>query len=143
VLGDVLKTRVYDLARWINENHHECGFQTSPIPAASLSKPPSAELRPDQTDQDTLPPYHVLDRIIEHAVESEDDETTIVARTGFPADLVGSIVRMIDRSQFKRDQAPVVLKVTGRAFGPGRPMPLAMKSTPWPANGQGSHDKGR
>jgi len=128
-LGDVSKTRIYELSRWINANFQECGFRTPPIPESSITKAPSAELRPNQTDQDSLPPYEVLDRIIEHAVELEDDEAAIISQTGFDAALIRKTLRMIDRAQYKRDQAPVVLKVTSRAFGRGRPMPIVMKQS--------------
>ena len=88
---------------------------------------PSAELRPNQTDQDTLPPYELLDQIIERHVEREQSTRQIIEETDLDPDLVRQIARMIDRAQYKRDQAAVVLKVTDRAFGPGRPMPIAMR----------------
>lgn len=127
VLGDVTKTRIYELARWINAHHAACGFAMAPIPEKSLTKPPSAELRPNQTDQDTLPDYAVLDEIVERYIEREECEATIIAETGFDPALVRKTLGMIDRAQYKRDQAPVVLKTTSRAFGRGRPMPIVMK----------------
>jgi NAD+ synthase (glutamine-hydrolysing) len=127
VLGDVVKTRIYELSRWINSNHAACGFAQPPIPESSLTKPPSAELRPNQTDQDTLPPYDILDQIVERYIEREQSIDTIVADTGLDPGLVRRYTQMIDRAQFKRDQAPVIPKVTWRAFGRGRPMPIAMK----------------
>jgi NAD+ synthetase len=129
VLGDVLKTVVYELARWINTQHEELGFSCPPIPEASITKLPSAELRPDQTDQDSLPPYEVLDEIITGHV---DLELTVdeIARSGhIEPSLVEQYTQVIDRVQYKRDQAAIILKVTGRAFGRGRPMPVVMKST--------------
>ncbi len=126
-LADLTKTRIYQLSRWMNEHHIECGFSQPPIPQNSIDKPPSAELRPNQTDQDTLPPYDLLDQIIERRIELEQCEATIIAETGFDAALVRRTLSMIDRAQYKRDQAPVVLKVMGRAFGPGRPMPIVMR----------------
>jgi NAD+ synthase (glutamine-hydrolysing) len=127
VLGDMTKTRIYDLARWINAHSVELGFAQPPIPQASIDKPPSAELRPNQTDQDTLPPYDLLDQIIERYIELEQSTSTIIEETGFDESLVRKTAEMIDRAQFKRDQAPVILKVSGRAFGRGRPMPIVMK----------------
>lgn len=126
-LGDLTKTRIYELARWINANHAACGFAQPPIPQNSIDKPPSAELRPNQTDQDTLPPYDILDQIIERRIELEQTSETIITETGFDAAVVRKTLTMIDRAQFKRDQAPVVLKVTGRAFGRGRPMPIVAR----------------
>lgn len=126
-LADLTKTRVYELARWINCHFQECGYTSAPIPQKSIDKPPSAELRPNQTDQDSLPPYDLLDQIIERRIELDQSETTIVAESGIDAEVVGKCMGMIDRAQFKRDQAPVVLKVTGRAFGRGRPMPIVMR----------------
>jgi NAD+ synthase (glutamine-hydrolysing) len=126
-LADLTKTRIYELARWINANFEECGYASPPIPQNSIDKPPSAELRPNQTDQDTLPPYDVLDQIIERRIELEQGEATILAESGIDPSIVRKSLGMIDRAQFKRDQAPVVLKVTGRAFGRGRPMPIVMR----------------
>lgn len=125
-LGDLLKTQVYELSRWINAHHHECGFGKPPIPDASIAKPPSAELRPNQTDQDTLPPYEKLDEIIRRYVDHEEDAESIIAATGFDAKLVRSVARQIDSSEYKRKQAAIILKVNPRTFGPGRPMPAAM-----------------
>ena len=142
VLGDLTKTRIYALARWINANFAACGFARPPIPENSILKPPSAELRPNQTDQDTLPPYEELDQIVERAIEREQSLQTIVEETGLNAELVRRTLQMIDRAQYKRDQAPVILKVTGRAFGRGRPMPIVMKGESsvvngqWPSNGE-------
>ncbi|MAE60626.1 MAG: NAD+ synthase [Planctomycetaceae bacterium] len=132
VLSDVPKTLVYEVARWINTEacplFAACGGQ--PIPLDSIRKPPSAELRPDQTDQDSLPPYEVLDQIIDRYVEREQSVRQIIDETGYDGDLVQRFVRLIDRSEYKRKQAPPGLKVTGRAFGFGRRMPLAMRHEP-------------
>ncbi len=127
VLGDVVKTRVYDLARWVNDHPASCGFARPPIPPRSLTRPPSAELRPGQTDQDTLPPYRDLDVIVERHVEREQSVGQIVEETEFDAPFVQRVVRLIDRAQFKREQAAPILKVTPRTFGRGRPMPIAMR----------------
>jgi NAD+ synthase (glutamine-hydrolysing) len=127
VLGDVLKTRVYAISRWINANPGALGFDGPPIPERSITRPPTAELRPDQTDQDSLPPYEVLDAIIERAVDRDQSAAQIVAETPHDADLVESIVRLIDRTEYKRHQAAIIPKVSPRAFGRGRPMPIVMR----------------
>jgi NAD+ synthase (glutamine-hydrolysing) len=129
VLGDVVKTKVYTLARWVNDNHAACGFARAPIPDSTLTKPPSAELRPDQTDQDSLPPYDILDQIIDRYVDREESVEHIIEVTAFDRQTVEHFARLIDRSQYKREQAALVLKVTQRAFGRGRPMPVVMRST--------------
>jgi NAD+ synthetase len=129
VLGDIVKTRVYALARWINAHHAERGFAGPPIPESTITKPPSAELRPDQTDQDSLPPYDVLDVIIERSVELEQSVDRIISETGIDAETVRQFVHMIDRAEYKRQQAALVLKVTQRTFGRGRPMPIVLRST--------------
>ncbi|MCH2161804.1 MAG: NAD+ synthase [Phycisphaerales bacterium] len=124
VLGDVLKMDVYGLAHWMNANPAAGGFAMPPIPASTITKPPSAELRPDQLDQDSLPPYEVLDEIVRRWVEEEQSGQRIIAETGADAELVTGVLRMIDVAQFKRDQAPVIPKVSRRAFGRGRPWPV-------------------
>ena len=128
ILSDVPKTMVWSLARWINDAaasrlRATCGGPV--IPESSITKPPSAELRPDQTDQDSLPPYEQLDRIIELYVEQEQSAGAIIDRTGFDAQTVLRVVRLIDLNEYKRKQAAPGLKVTGRAFGFGRRMPIA------------------
>jgi len=130
VLGDVMKTRCYELAKWINEHHADLGFDGPPIPENTITKPPSAELIHDQTDQDTLPPYEVLDRIIERFIDREQSIESIAQETGLEIDLVESMARLIDRAQYKREQAAVIPKVTPRAFGRGRVMPIVMKGLP-------------
>ncbi len=116
-IGDVPKTMVYQLAR------HLSG-PSARIPEGSLTKPPSAELKPDQTDQDRLPPYDLLDAVLHRYIEKEQSIEEIV-RDGFDAELVRKVVRMVTYSEYKRRQAPLVLKVTGRAFGSGRRIPIA------------------
>ena len=127
VIGDLVKTRVYALARWINASHALCGFDAPPIPQRSITKPPSAELRPNQTDQDTLPPYELLDEIIVRYIDLEESAEQISTDPTLDDELVHEIVLMIDRAQYKRDQSALVLKVSPRTFGRGRPMPIAMK----------------
>ena len=119
VLGDVPKTMVYELARFMNR-------QRELIPMSIIDKAPSAELRPDQKDQDTLPPYGILDQIIQlYLVEAHSCEE-IVAR-GFSPDTVRWVIRTIERNEYKRRQAAPVLRVTSKAFGMGRRLPIAAK----------------
>ena len=126
VLADVTKTRVYRLSRWINANHAAIGLAEPPIPQRSIDKAPSAELRPGQTDQDSLPPYDVLDGIVERYVEERLEPAAIVA-AGFDEATVHRVVRLIDLSEYKRRQAAIALKVTSVAFGSGRRFPVAWR----------------
>ena len=128
VLSDVPKTLVYELAEWINA-HADLprGSAGHAIPPATIEKPPSAELRPDQKDSDSLPDYPVLDRIIEAYVERHQSADRITAETGFDAETVRRVVRLIDGNEYKRKQAAPGLKVTARAFGFGRRMPIAQR----------------
>ena len=121
IISDVPKTMVYRLARHINT---AAGREI--IPENVLTKPPSAELRPDQKDQDSLPPYDQLDAILARYVECEQSADQIIS-AGFPAETVRQIIRLVDRNEYKRKQASPGLKVTGRAFGPGRRMPIAQR----------------
>ncbi len=120
VIGDLVKTRVYALSRWVNRNGEV-------IPEAILTKAPSAELRPDQKDTDSLPPYDVLDPILEAYVERYETPAQIVAEYGFPAAIVEHIVRLVERTEYKRQQAAPVLKVTPKSFGMGRRFPIAAR----------------
>ena len=120
VIGDLVKTRVYAVCRWVNRDHEV-------IPWAILHKPPSAELRPDQKDTDSLPPYEVLDPILEAYVERYETPEQIAQAYGFPLDLVQQVVRLVERSEYKRQQAAPVLKVTSKSFGMGRRFPIAVK----------------
>ena len=117
-IKDVPKTLVYDLVRWRNVQPG-----TAPIPERVVDKPPSAELRPDQKDTDSLPPYEVLDPIIEAYVEEDRSPEEIVATGGDPA-LVDRVVTMIDRAEYKRRQAPPGVKITPKAFGRDRRLPI-------------------
>jgi len=120
VIGDLVKTRVYAVCRWLNRDGEL-------IPAAILDKPPSAELRPDQKDTDSLPPYEVLDPILEAYVERYETPEAIAAANGFAPDLVQHVVHLVERSEYKRQQAAPVLKVTPKSFGMGRRFPIAVK----------------
>jgi len=117
VIADVPKTLIYRIARWINREREL-------IPEASITKPPSAELRPGQTDQDSLPPYEVLDQILEEYVVRLKTPAEIIA-AGIPETEVRRVVRLIDLSEYKRRQAAPGLKVTTKAFGIGRRIPIA------------------
>lgn len=119
VLADVLKTHCYQLAHWINRTQEI-------IPWPSLHKPPSAELRPNQKDQDSLPPYDTLDAILSLLIEEEYSFTEILDR-GFPEETVRFIVRTLSQNEYKRQQSAPVLKVTRHAFGLGRHFPIAQK----------------
>ena len=120
VIGDLVKTRVYAVCRWLNREQEV-------IPRAILEKPPSAELRPDQKDTDSLPPYEVLDPILEAYVERYEPPEKIAREHGFPLELVQQVVRLVERSEYKRQQAAPVLKVTSKSFGLGRRFPIAVK----------------
>jgi len=123
VIADVPKTMVYRVARWRNRTAGR-----AEIPEASLTKAPSAELRPNQTDQDSLPPYDVLDDILQRHIEQHQPPEEIVA-AGFDAATVDRVVRLVRGSEFKRKQAAPGLRVTDRAFGTGWRMPIAAKIT--------------
>jgi len=120
VIGDLVKTRVYAVCNWLNR-------EKEVIPAAILLKPPSAELRPGQMDTDSLPPYEVLDPIVESYVERYETPECIVEKHGFTLELVQQVVHLIERSEYKRQQAAPVLKVTSKSFGMGRRFPIAVK----------------
>ncbi len=128
VISDVPKMMVYDLARHINALAEGQG-RAGPIPENTITKPPSAELRPNQTDQDSLPPYDVLDAILERYVEQEKSPREIV-REGFDEAIVLKVARLVDFAEYKRKQMPPGLKVTSRAFGTGRRMPIAQRYNP-------------
>jgi NAD+ synthetase len=117
VINDVPKTLVYDLARYVNRAREV-------IPVSSITKPPSAELKPNQTDQDTLPPYDVVDAIVEGYVERGLDPATLVRR-GLDPVVIADVVSRIDRNEYKRRQAAPGLRITPKAFGVGRRFPIA------------------
>lgn len=119
VISDVPKTKIYELARWINRDREV-------IPRDTITKPPSAELKPDQKDQDTLPPYDLLDEILRLYVEENLSAHDIIAR-GFEEKTVRWVARRVDLNEWKREQAAPGLKVTSRAFGLGRRMPVAQR----------------
>src|SRR6202035_5975438 len=120
VISHVPKTLVYRLSAYVNSRRKV-------IPEATIEKPPSAELRPDQRDSDSLPPYEVLDEILEGYVEGYESPEEIARENGFSLDLVKQVVRLVERSEYKRQQAAPVLKVTAKSFGTGRRFPIAVK----------------
>jgi NAD+ synthase len=125
VLKDVYKTTVFALSRWRNENvpKHALGPAGMVIPERIITKPPSAELKPNQTDQDTLPPYEELDAILEGLIEGERSVDDLVAQ-GFNRATVLRVWKMLDRAEYKRRQAPPGVKITARAFGRDRRYPI-------------------
>src|SRR5438477_347867 len=127
VISDVPKTMVYELARWINSDYSaRSGAKRQIIPGSTIEKAPSAELKPNQKDQDTLPPYEILDKILQLYVEENLSARDIIAR-GFDEKTVRWVQRRVDLNEYKREQSAPGLKVTSRAFGIGRKMPIAQK----------------
>ena len=127
VISDVFKMQVYALSRWINSTaERRLGRRGDLIPASSIDKAPSAELRPDQTDQDSLPPYETLDAILKGYVEEGLSRADLVAQ-GFNQAIVNDIVRKVDLNEYKRKQAAPGLKITPLAFGVGRRIPIVQK----------------
>jgi NAD+ synthase (glutamine-hydrolysing) len=127
VLGDVYKTEVQAMSRWVNDHPALAGFQSPPIPEATITKPPSAELAPDQLDEDSLPPYDVLDDILRRLIDADQSTADVLRDTEHDAHLVDRVARMLDLAQFKREQAAVILKTSPRAFGRGRPWPVVAR----------------
>ena len=121
VISDVPKTLVYRLAKYVNS-------RAPVIPESTIEKPPSAELRPDQKDSDSLPPYEVLDTILEAYVEDTESAETIAAKHGYDLQLVRNVTRMVDKSEYKRQQAAPGIKISEKAFGFGRRYPIAAKT---------------
>ena len=122
VIADVPKTMVYRIASWLNDTRGR-----AVIPESTMTKAPSAELRPNQTDQESLPPYEVLDDILQRHIEQHQPADDIIA-AGFDAETVRRVLRMVRLAEFKRKQAAPGLKVTDRAFGTGWRMPIAAKA---------------
>lgn len=124
-LKDVDKSRVWQLARWRNEQAAASG-ETPPIPENSIAKPPSAELRPGQVDQDSLPPYDLLDEVLDAYVEHAEGREELLAR-GFDAAVVDRVLQLVDRAEWKRRQYPLGPKVTALAFGRDRRLPVTSR----------------
>lgn len=125
VIADIPKTMVYDLSRVANRAHHSNGA----IPESVFEKPPSAELRPDQKDSDSLPPYEMLDTVLKDYIEGLETPARIAERHNFPLPLVRDICIRVDRNEYKRQQAAPGLKITSKAFGIGRRFPIAQRFT--------------
>ena len=125
VIKDVAKTLVFRLARWRNL-HNPYGTCDQPIPERIITRPPSAELRPDQKDQDSLPPYEVLDEIVSRFMENDQSPDEIIA-AGMPADAVAQVTRLIRLNEYKRRQSPVGIRVTHRSFGKDWRYPITNK----------------
>jgi NAD+ synthase len=125
VLKDIYKTEVYALSRWRNENQPRGahGPEGRAIPESSITKAPTAELRPNQTDQDTLPPYEELDAVLTGLVEEEKSVAELV-ESGFSRDVVARVQRMLFAAEYKRRQAPPGVKITRKSFGRDRRYPL-------------------
>jgi NAD+ synthetase len=121
VISDVPKTLVYRLSRYANSRRPV-------IPLATLEKPPSAELRPDQKDSDSLPPYEILDAVLEDYVEDAHSAERIAADRGFDMEVVRRVIRMVDGAEYKRQQAAPGIKISPKAFGYGRRIPIAAKN---------------
>ena len=118
VIKDIYKTKVYELARWRNETS-----ENEIIPTSIIDKPPSAELRPDQRDDQSLPPYDVLDPLLESYIEGDRTRIELV-EDGYDSEIVEEIVKLVDRSEYKRRQNPPGVRVTKKGFGRDRRLPL-------------------
>jgi NAD+ synthase (glutamine-hydrolysing) len=130
VISDVPKTMIYRLAEYINQREsgkRKAGGDGFPIPQSSITKAPSAELRLNQTDQDSLPPYDVLDHILKLYIEEMKSAREIVKETGYDEKLVRDVIRKVDLNEYKRKQAAPGLRVTSKAFGIGRRVPIAQR----------------
>ena len=123
VISDVPKTLVYQLSRVANRRHRDA------IPESVFTKPPSAELRPDQKDSDSLPEYDVLDPILKRYIEDYEEPAVIAGELNVPVDLVRDVTRMVERNEYKRKQAAPGIRVTSKAFGIGRRFPIAQRFT--------------
>ena len=123
VIKDVLKTLVY---RLVHDRNERAGREL--VPASVLERPPTAELRPDQRDKDSLPPYDLLDQVLEAYVERDEGRGALIAQ-GFDEDLVAEVIRMVDRAEYKRRQAPPGIRVSSKAFGRDRRLPITNRFT--------------
>ncbi|MCA1803614.1 MAG: NAD(+) synthase, partial [Rhodothermaceae bacterium] len=124
VLSDIYKTEVYAICNWLNDVF----YKKEVIPLSTITKPPSAELRPDQKDTDSLPEYAVLDQILKSYIEEQKSVREIV-KEGFDADTVKRVIGMVDLNEYKRRQAAPGLRVSAKAFGIGRRLPIVQRWT--------------
>lgn len=129
VIADLPKTVVFRVSRYINAHWAELGYGCAPIPVSTIEKPPSAELAPDQLDSDSLPEYGVLDEIVHRHIELHQSAERIIGESGIDAGVVRRFCGMIDRNEYKRQQMAVGIRVTSKAFGAGRRMPIAQRWT--------------
>ncbi len=127
VIADLPKTMVFRVCRYMNEHYRSFGFARAPIPVNTIEKPPSAELAPDQLDSDSLPDYPILDEIVERHIEKHQSADRIIEETGFDPEIVKRICSLIDRNEYKRQQMATGLRITSKAFGTGRRMPIAQR----------------
>ena len=125
VIKDLLKTTVFRLAQWRNQND-PYGTGSNPIPDRIITRPPSAELRADQTDQDSLPPYEVLDEILRRYMENDESVESIIG-AGFDRAVVERVTRLIKINEYKRRQAPIGIRVSHRSFGKDCRYPVTNK----------------
>jgi NAD+ synthase (glutamine-hydrolysing) len=126
IIGDLYKTEVYNLCRWLNSNY----YRREVIPETIITKEPSAELRPDQKDSDSLPEYDVLDNILYRYIELQEDPKRIIS-AGYKPHVVMKVIRLVDYNEFKRYQAAPILKLSSKSFGTGRRWPIVQR---WTAN---------
>ena len=133
VLKDVPKTTVYDLCRWRNQQGQAFGTMDDIIPVAIIDKPPSAELREDQLDSDSLPEYEVLDPVVEAYVEDDLSYQDMIDK-GFDPEIIRQVMSAVDRNEYKRRQAPPGVKITHRAFGKDRRLPIVNRYLPQDGN---------
>ncbi|TVQ02534.1 MAG: NAD+ synthase [Balneolaceae bacterium] len=124
IIGDLYKTEVYGMCEWLNRDY----YQKEIIPAAIIKKAPSAELRPDQKDSDSLPEYDVLDNILYRYIELQENPGRIISG-GYPAEIVEKVIRLVDLNEFKRYQAAPILKLSSKSFGSGRRWPIVQRWT--------------
>jgi NAD+ synthase (glutamine-hydrolysing) len=127
VIADLPKTMVFKVCRYINKHWQSLGYEQMPIPVNTIEKPPSAELAPDQLDSDSLPEYEILDEIVLRHIELHQSAERIINETKIDPDVVRRFCTLIDRNEYKRQQMAVGLRVTSKAFGPGRRMPIAQR----------------
>ena len=126
-IGDLYKTEVFALARWMNEHHAALGFERPMVPVGSIEKPPSAELRPDQRDEDSLPPYDQLDRYLRSRIDDRRSPGNAGRDADMDAEVVARVERLLAFSEFKRYQATIVPKLSARTFGRGREIPIVAR----------------
>ena len=126
-IADLYKVEVFEMARWMNQHHARLGFAAAPVPEESITKPPSAELRPDQRDEDSLPAYDQLDGYLRGRIDHARSPASLLAEGHLSEAEVERVERLLAISEFKRHQATIVPKLTPRTFGRGREMPIVAR----------------